>query len=164
MNEKFDERNIRLATMDGPLKNWLMVILTIMFVSLYASALIGWLRPLADVTMITRLEPLIFVIIGYYFGRLPAQANEQSLKEEVNCQAKKTDASQYAKETAEKGLEAMEEKIKNAKIALVGSRRGKISDSANAIIGNRNEGTAGATFSGDRQYGSVETAIEILSS
>lgn len=102
---------------DG-LKNWVMVILTLVFVSLYASALIGWLRPLTDVTMITRLEPVIFVIIGYYFGRLPAQANEKTLKDEIDRYTKRTEASQHAKETAEQEREVMEEKIKNAKIAL----------------------------------------------
>ena len=30
----------------------------------------GMLKPLADEKMALRLEPIIFVIIGYYFGRL----------------------------------------------------------------------------------------------
>src|SRR5437588_2591965 len=50
------------------LKNWIMVVLTLAFVSLYGAALIGWLKPLADEKMVLRLEPIIFVIIGYYFG------------------------------------------------------------------------------------------------
>lgn len=100
------------------LKGWMMVALTLIFVGLYVAALVGWLKPLADVTMITRLEPIIFVIIGYYFGRLPAQQNEKSLKDEIDRQTKKADAAQQVKEQVQKEREVMEEKIKNAKVAL----------------------------------------------
>jgi len=44
------------------LRNWLMVVLTLIFVALYGAALIGWLKPLADEKMVLRLEPIIFVI------------------------------------------------------------------------------------------------------
>ena len=74
-------------------KSWVMVILTLIFVVLYTVALLGWLKPLSDVTMVMRLEPIIFVIIGYYFGRLPSQQNEETLKEEISRQTKKADAS-----------------------------------------------------------------------
>ena len=62
------------------LKGWMMIGLTITFVGLYTAALTGLLRPLTDVIVIARLEPLIFVILGYYFGRLPSQYNEKILK------------------------------------------------------------------------------------
>ena len=39
------------------LKNWIMVVLTLIFISLYGAALIGWLKPLADEKMVMRLEP-----------------------------------------------------------------------------------------------------------
>src|SRR5437660_8535349 len=71
------------------LKNWIMVVLTLIFISLYGAALIGWLKPLADEKMVLRLEPIIFVIIGYYFGRLPAQQNEKTLKDEIGRQTQK---------------------------------------------------------------------------
>ena len=100
------------------LKNWVMVALTLIFVFLYSAALFGWLKPLTDMSMITRLEPIIFVIIGYYFGRLPAQQNEKTLKEEINRQTQKADAAQNAKEQAKQDREALEEKVKNAKAAL----------------------------------------------
>ncbi len=103
------------------LKSWMMVALTLIFVLLYASALLGWLKPLADVTMITRLEPIIFVIIGYYFGRLPAQQNEKTLKDEIKRQTQKADASQNAKEQAKLDREALEEKVKNARVVLTTS-------------------------------------------
>src|SRR5881394_1447863 len=100
------------------LKNWIMVVLTLVFISLYGAALLGWLKPLADEKMVLRLEPIIFVIIGYYFGRLPGQQNEKTLKQEVDRQTQRSDAAQSAKEQALQSNEAMEEKIKNVKVTL----------------------------------------------
>ena len=100
------------------LKSWIMVVLTLIFVSLYGAALIGWLKPLADEKMVMRLEPIIFAIIGYYFGRLPSQQNERTLKQEINRQTQRADASQSAKEQALQSNEALEEKIKNVKVTL----------------------------------------------
>jgi hypothetical protein len=82
------------------LKNWIMVVLTLVFISLYGAALVGWLKPLPDQKMVLRLEPIIFVIIGYYFGRLPGQQNEKTLQHEVSRQTQRADASQSAKEQA----------------------------------------------------------------
>jgi hypothetical protein len=96
----------------------MMICITLIFVSLYAAALFGWLRPLSDVTMITRLEPIIFVIAGYYFGRLPGQTIEGSLKEEIVRQSQRTYAMQHAKELAEKERDTIEERAKNARLAL----------------------------------------------
>jgi hypothetical protein len=100
------------------LKNWVMVVLTLVFVLLYGAALVGRLKPLTDVSVVTRLEPLIFVIIGYYFGRLPAQQNEKTLKDEVGRQTQRSDAAQHAKEQALQAREALEEKVKNIGAAL----------------------------------------------
>ncbi len=100
------------------LKNWFMVVLTLVFISLYGAALIGWLKPLADEKMVMRLEPIIFVIIGYYFGRLPGQQNEKTLKQEISRQTQRGDAAQSAKEQALQSNEASEEKIKNVKATL----------------------------------------------
>jgi hypothetical protein len=95
-----------------------MVVLTLVFVALYGAALIGWLKPLTDDKMVMRLEPIIFAIIGYYFGRLPGQQNEKTLKQEINRQTQRADASQSAKEQALQSNEALEEKIKNVKVTL----------------------------------------------
>ncbi len=105
------------ATADA-LKNWTMVVLTLVFVALYAAALFGWLKPLTDDKMVMRLEPIIFAIIGYYFGRLPGQQNERTLKQEINRQTQRADASQSSKEQALQSNEALEEKIKNVKHTL----------------------------------------------
>jgi hypothetical protein len=100
------------------LRNWIMVVLTLIFVALYGAALTGWLKPLTDEKMVVRLEPIIFVIIGYYFGRLPAQQNEKTLKDEIGRQTQKADAAQHAKEQALQTREALEEKLKNVNAAL----------------------------------------------
>jgi hypothetical protein len=103
------------------LKSWGMVFLAFVFVGLYGLALIGKLKPLADASMVSRIEPIIFVIIGYYFGRLPAQQNEKTLKEEITRQTQKADAAQHAKEQALQAREALEEKLKSVNAALTHS-------------------------------------------
>ena len=106
------------GTLPQTIKSWLILLLTLVFVVLYGLALLGKLRPLADASMVTRLEPLIFVIIGYYFGRLPGEETEKILKHEINRQILRADAAQSAKETALQSREALDEKIKNARTAL----------------------------------------------
>jgi len=107
------------------LRNWIMVVLTLIFVGLYGAALVGWLKPLADEMMVLRIEPIIFVIIGYYFGRLPGQQNEKTLKDEIGRQTQKAEAAQHVKEQALQTREALEEKLKNINAALnpVGASR-----------------------------------------
>ncbi|HEX8283786.1 MAG TPA: hypothetical protein VF588_10550 [Pyrinomonadaceae bacterium] len=118
MADKLTGETSQGQTMADALKGWVMVALTLVFVALYGAALTGWLKPLADEKMVTRLEPIIFVIIGYYFGRLPAQQNEKTLKDEIGRQTQKADAAQHAKEQAQQSREALEEKVKNARAAL----------------------------------------------
>jgi len=65
-----------------------------------------------------RLEPIIFVLIGYHFGRMPGQQNERSLRLEINRQTQRADAAQSAKEQALQSNEALEEKIRNVRTAL----------------------------------------------
>ena len=108
-----EERNIT-----GTLRNYLMVILMLIFVFLYAAAFYGKLDPLKDNMMLLRFEPIIFLLIGYYFARLPAYQSEKLLKDEITRQTQKADAAQYAKEKAQQEREALEEKIKNARMVL----------------------------------------------
>ena len=115
---KLKQSNFGEDGLSVAIKDWLMVFLTLGFVVLYGLALLGKLRPLADASMVTRLEPIIFVIIGYYFGRLPGQQNEQTLKDEIGRQTQRADAAQHAKETALQTREALDEKVKNARTAL----------------------------------------------
>lgn len=100
------------------LKNSLMVILTLIFVLLYAAAFSGKLDPLRDNTLLLRLEPIIFVLVGYHFGRHPALQGEKMLKEGIRRQTQTAVAAQQAKEKAQQERETLEEKIKNAKAVL----------------------------------------------
>ena len=95
-----------------------MLFLTIAFVILYALALSGRLKPLPDTSLVARLEPIIFVIIGYYFGRIPGQQNENTLKTEIARQTQRADAAQHAKEQALQSREALDEKLKNVNAVL----------------------------------------------
>jgi hypothetical protein len=142
------------------LKGWVMIALTVVFVALYAAAITGWLKPLADEKMVMRLEPIIFVIIGYYFGRLPAQQNEKTLKDEITRQTQKADAAQHSKEQALQSRESLEEKIKNARTAL-----------ASAMAGTAPKGSAEARHDSsaapameDPARGALSAAMNILSS
>jgi hypothetical protein len=149
--------------MTDALKGWVMVVLTLLFVILYAAALIGWLRPLADITMITRLEPIIFVIIGYYFGRLPAQQNEKTLKAEITRQTIKADATQQAKEQAQREREVIEEKIKNAKAVLLQSLPDALNDGPRAPM-SFGGGQGAASDKNGAVHHSIKTAVRILES
>ena len=135
------------------LRSWLMVFSTITLVLLYAATLLGWLRPLADEKMASRLEPIIFVIVGYCFGRLPSQQSERALKDEISRHAQKVDAVQHAKEQALQTLAALEERVKNvtAAVAPVAARKHLNEHS-------RTEGTD------DKLNGLLAAALEILNS
>lgn len=159
MADKYVQAIPRRQDMANALKSWVMVILTLIFVLLYGAALIGWLKPLTDVTMVTRLEPIIFVIIGYYFGRLPAQQNEKTLKDEINRQTQRADAAQHAKEQLQQARETLEEKIKNAQAALATPPP---SMSLKGLIDNIDK--AGEPFKEDALRYSVAAAVNILNS
>lgn len=135
------------------LKGWAMLGLTALFVGLYVAALGGWLRPLADERMVTRLEPIIFVIIGYYFGRLPARENEKTLKDEIVRQTLRADTASHAKEQAQQTREALEERVKNARAALT--------PAASARSPAEGAGAAGAA---DPTRASIAAALNILDS
>jgi len=106
-------------------RGWVMIGLTGVFVALYVAALFGVIHPLADDRVVVRLEAIVAVIIGYYFGRVPGEKNEKTLKEEVNRQAGKAKAEEQKKEQAqrEKGAAeqrngALEMKVKSTRAAL----------------------------------------------
>jgi uncharacterized protein YlxW (UPF0749 family) len=122
-----EEKNIA-----GMLKKYLMVILTLIFVFLYAAAFYGKLDPLKDNALLLRFEPIIFLLIGYYFARLPVRQTEKTLKDEIARQMQKADAAQYAKEKAQQERETLEEKIKNAKTALMAVAQRETNEAANA--------------------------------
>lgn len=83
------------------LRNKVMVGLTAVFVLLYVAALLGVITPLTDDAVVLRLEPIVAVIIGYYFGRVPGEKNERTLKQEIGRQAKKAKEAEQKKEKAQ---------------------------------------------------------------
>jgi len=95
-----------------------MVVVTLLFIGMYGAGLFGFVHPTADMTLITRLEPIAFIMIGYFFGRLPGFRHERQLRDELERQVRKIDAAIQSKEQIEIECEVMEEKIKNARIAL----------------------------------------------
>ncbi|HEV8367044.1 MAG TPA: hypothetical protein VGQ39_03745 [Pyrinomonadaceae bacterium] len=136
--------------------SWVMVLLTLSFVLLYGFAVIGKIKPLADVSIVSRLEPIIFVIIGYYFGRLPSQQTERTLKEEIGRQTQKADAAQHAKEQALQSREALEEKAKNLRATLTTSNQ----NSVKVLL----EDADAARAERSRWQHVLDTAIRILDS
>ena len=101
------------------LKDWLMVLLLVVFVLLYALAFSGKLDPFKDNSMLLRFEPVLFILAGYYFGRWPARHSEKFFRDEIARQAVKVDAAQYAKEKTQQERDSLEERIKNAKKTLM---------------------------------------------
>lgn len=136
------------------LKEWVMIVVTFTFVILYGLALVGKLRPLADLAIVSRLEPIIFVIIGYYFGRLPGQQNELTLTKEIGRQTQRADAAQHAKETALQSRDALDEKVKNARTALASS----------PFVEDGNGKTVNHAGPANLPHGSIEAAFNILKS
>ena len=135
------------------LRSWIMIFLTLSLVLLYAAALLGWFKPLADEKMAVRLEPIIFVVVGYCFGRLPSQQSERALKDEISRHAKKVDAVQQSKEQVLQTLAALEEKVKNVTTAVEPIAARKRLDER-----SESKGTD------DKLNGSLAVALEILNS
>ncbi|HEX8090245.1 MAG TPA: hypothetical protein VF762_15410 [Blastocatellia bacterium] len=121
MAAKFTDNPARGRDLANAIRSCVMIALTLIFILLYGAALLGWLKPLTDEKMVSRLEPIIFVIIGYYFGRVPSEQNENTLRNEISRQTQKADAAQHAKEQAQQARESLEEKLKNARAALAAS-------------------------------------------
>ena len=121
MTARFTQDPAQGRDVANALRSWMMAALIPAFLLLYGAALLGWLKPLSDERMASRLEPIVFIIIGYYFGRLPSQHNEKTLKDEITRQTQKAAAAQHVKEQAEQSREILEEKIKNVRSTLLSS-------------------------------------------
>jgi hypothetical protein len=106
---------------NGPtegLKDWIVIIVLVAFVVLYALAFSGKLDPFKDNSMLLRFEPVIFILVGYYFGRWPSRQSEKFFRDEIARQALKVDAAQHAKEKAQQEREGLEERLGNAQKVL----------------------------------------------
>lgn len=140
-------------------QTWMLTALTFVFVLLYGAALLGWLKPLPDDRMVARLEPIIFVFIGFCFGRLPAQQIGQTFRAELIRQTQKADAAQHAKEQAQQVRDTLEEKINNVRVLLASSAQGAAGTGSAA----RTE-PAAASIQHDALRQHVVTAINVLNS
>ena len=133
-------------------RGWVMAAVSLGFVVLYGLALLGKIKTIADPALLTRVEPLVFVIIGYYFGRIPGQQNEQSLKREIARLSDRANAAQQAMVSARELSGTLDEKVKNARTALA--------PDAIALVAR----TAKSLDNTNREPGSVVAAFNILSS
>jgi hypothetical protein len=106
--------------MQESVRTWVMAALTFIFVALYAAALFGLVPgPGASALQTaTRIESIVFVIIGYYFGRLPAQATERTLKGEIQRQSGKAEDAEEKKSASQQETQALREKVKNTRAVL----------------------------------------------
>jgi len=141
------------------LKNWITVGLISIFILLYVAALFGWVKPLGDFNLISRLEPIIFIIIGYYFGRLLAIQIEKTLKAEITRQTQKADAAQHIKEQAQQQNGIFEEKLRNVEAAL----RADTMDIMSSIM-PENGGHSRILAKNASNRGAIGTALKILDS
>lgn len=124
MTAKLTRDGARSGGAVDALKGWVMAALMLGFLTLYGAALAGLVRPPENDRLVGRLEPLIFVIVGYFFGHMPSQQNQQTLKDEINRQTQRADAAQHAREQAQLSRESLEEKLKNVRAALTRPPRG----------------------------------------
>ncbi|MCC8954347.1 hypothetical protein H8B02_13060 [Bradyrhizobium sp. Pear77] len=106
------------------MKDWVIVVLTAVFVALYVLALAGLLQPPSDDKLVVQISPIISVI-GYYFGRIPGEKNEQTLRQQVddtrNERQQAVDQknqAQNARNDAVQQRERLATKIADAKAAL----------------------------------------------
>jgi hypothetical protein len=145
-------------------RGWMMIFLTLVFIVLYGVALFGGFNHLMDDRMISHLEPIIFVVIGYFFGRLPASQNEKALKEEIGRQTMRAEAAQQAKEQIQQSREAIEEKIKNVRAILLSSVTKASSATGRAIHGSADsKDHSGGAVPDEALRQAVDTALKILS-
>lgn len=152
-NEPISRPILALRTATDSLRDVLILVLIAFFILLYASVLTGWFKPVSDVGFLNRIEPIIFLIIGYYFGRLPSERNERMLKDEVTRQTRRADASDQQKERLLCEGEIVEERVRNAKAVLTRH--------ASTTIPGCDQNTAEDSGTTDLEA-SVKTALRIL--
>lgn len=145
--------------MGNPLRNSLITALTLFFLLLCGAAVAGWLKPAPFGQVVARLEPFIFVTMGYCFGRLPSQQNEKLLKEELASRTQRADAAQHAKEQMQQARDTLEEKMKNVRSALT-----SIPPAAAAPARDGQSGSAADCARAELVRLGVATALKILNS
>lgn len=165
MKNTFISETRRGEDFANEVRSWMMVLLTLVFIALYGVALFGGFKHLMDDRMISHLEPIIFVVIGYFFGRLPARQNEKALKEEISRQTMRAEAAQQAKEQIQQAREALEEKIKNVRAILASSAANASSATGRLVKGSANASDhSGGADRDEALRRAVAAALSILDS
>lgn len=82
-----------MATTNGedPVKKTIIVVLTVVFVALYVTAIVGTSKWDSDTMAIQLLQPIVYVIIGYFFGRMPSEPTEKALRKDAQEKGKQAD-------------------------------------------------------------------------
>jgi hypothetical protein len=102
----------------GDLRDAMMLPLTFIFILLYGLALFGLTPGHTDDKVIGHVEPIVTIIIGYYFGRRPSKENEQTLKQQLAERTLRADDATNAKVVAESDRAATAAKLEAVKAAL----------------------------------------------
>ncbi len=98
-------------------KSWIVVILTFVFIACYLDGLFGsQVTPNKDI--VNALGPIVAVIIGYYFGRMPSEKVENSLKEQANQKTTEARQAQEERATALEQKSKLSQKVQDAISAL----------------------------------------------
>jgi hypothetical protein len=93
------------------------IVLTVVFVALYVAAIFG-VGGTPNDAIVKLLQPIVYVIMGYFFGRLPADATEKSLQANTaTLQQEVTKVTSDAGVAKEKQLTA-EGKLKHVRAIL----------------------------------------------
>lgn len=89
---------------EDPIKKTMIVGLTVVFVALYVGAILGWGGLGAQVNVI---QPIVYVIIGYFFGRMPSEKNEKALREDAKDKEQKAEVARTDADQAKSKLGAV---------------------------------------------------------
>lgn len=101
-------------------KGWVMVFLSLVFLLLYVLALFSLIPDLTDgkVKLLTHLEAVLFVIIGYYFGRVPGEQNEKTLRGQLSHEKQDAALERQGRATAENETATLRTKLTDVRATL----------------------------------------------
>jgi len=126
------------GTGEDPLKRITIGILTIVFIGFYVVGIyLVWNgnTPTND-KVITLLQPIVYVIIGYYFGRMPSERTEKQLKDEAKEKGKLADDASAAANRATT-------KLQTVKTLLLGAAGSAGSPQASGFAANLSSARTG---------------------
>ena len=92
--------------------------ISVLFVLLYVGALLGWAGLAPNKEALGYIQPVVWVIIGYYFGRVPGERNESRLKERADKSDAAANAARRAASSAQVRLSAIKARLAAVRSAL----------------------------------------------